>query len=85
MVEERRSDVFIKPGTRVRYDGLVEGGPEYGVVVHCWSEEDIGGRWDCHVAFFGSEFPKGRPPEKPYVLRYAATSLVVLDGRQSSP
>ena len=58
----------------MRYDGLDEGGPEYGVVVQCWDDDEIGG-YDCYVAFFGSKLPSGKPEEKPYVLRYAATSL----------
>jgi hypothetical protein len=70
--------VYLPPGTKVRYDGLVEGGPEYGVVVHCWidSEMDI---YDCHVAFFGNEFPPGAPTDRPYILRYASMSLTVLE------
>jgi hypothetical protein len=68
------ADRFLPPGTRVRYDGLNEGGPEYGVIVHCWDDAEIGG-YDCYVAFFGSAVPAGKPEEKPYVLRYAATSL----------
>jgi hypothetical protein len=47
---------FLPVGTRVRYDGLEEGGPEFGVIVHCWMNEEIGG-YDCYVAFFGNEFP----------------------------
>jgi hypothetical protein len=70
-------DVLLPPGTRVRYDGL-EDGPEYGIVVHCWFNEEIGGH-DCHVAFFGGAFPSGAPEQKPYMLRYASTSLVVID------
>jgi len=35
--------------------------------------------YDCYVAFFGGEFPKGRPPDKPDLLRYAAVSLTVLE------
>ncbi len=67
---------YLTPGTRVRYDGLVDGGPEYGVVVHCWLDDDHQ-FYDCHVAFYGSAFPTGAPTEKPYVLRYASASLVV--------
>jgi hypothetical protein len=66
------------PGTAVRYDGLQEGGPEYGAVIHCWFEDEIGG-YDCYVAFFGKELPTGKPAEKPYILRYASTSLNVVD------
>jgi hypothetical protein len=69
---------FLPPGTLVRYDGLVDGGPEYGVVVHCWIDEEAD-FYDCHVAFYGAALPVGPPAEKPYVLRYASTSLVVLD------
>jgi len=68
---------YLPPGTRVRNDGLEEGGPEYGVVVHCWLEEEIDG-YDCYVAFFGNEQPIGKPAEKPYILRYASTSLTVI-------
>jgi len=71
---------ILSPGTHVRYDGC-EDGPEYGVVVYCWPV-DLGGGfmiYDCYVAFFGKEIPKGAPEERPYVLRYASTSLVVLD------
>lgn len=67
---------LIEPGTKVRHDGL-EDGPEFGVVVHCWHEPEIGG-YDCYVAFFGADFPAGRPNQKPYILRYAVASLQVL-------
>lgn len=67
---------FLPPGTPVRLDGLQEGGPEYGVVIHCWLDDTIGG-YDCYVAFFGHRQPTGKPAEKPYVLRYASTSLEV--------
>ena len=74
-------DRLIPSGTRVRLDSLVndEGEPtaEFGVVVHCWLDDEIG-MFDCYVAFFGPEFPEGKPSEKPYILRYAATSLTVL-------
>jgi hypothetical protein len=74
-------DRIIPPGTRVRLDSLVndddEPTPEFGVVVHCWLDDEIG-MFDCYVAFFGSEFPDGKPSDKPYVLLYAATSLTAL-------
>ena len=70
-------DAFLAPGTRVRFDGLVDGGPEFGVVVHCWFNDDIAS-YDCHVAFYGQAFPVGAPAQKPYVLRYASVSLVVI-------
>ncbi len=68
---------FLPPGTRVRYDGLMEGGPECGVVIHCWFDEEIM-MHDCLVAFFGEEMPLGEPDDPPYILRYSTTSLVVL-------
>ena len=70
--------VYLPPGTKVRYDGLVDGGPEYGIVVHCWidAELDI---YDCYVAFFGNEFPPEAPTDRPYVLRDASMSLTVLE------
>lgn len=77
-----RSDSFtdtpISPGTLVRYDGLVDGEPEFGVVVYCWQDPEIG-FFDCYVAFFGTEVPNGIPEQKPYVLRYAAMTLVRLE------
>jgi hypothetical protein len=54
---------FLPPGTAVRLDGLQEGGPEYGVLVHCWFEDEMGA-YDCYVAFFGNELPTGKPAEK---------------------
>jgi hypothetical protein len=70
------TDAFVPPGTAVRYDGSPEG--EFGIVVHCWHNEEIDG-YDCYVAFLGPEVPSGKPDERPYVLRYAATSLARLD------
>ncbi|MEZ5960259.1 MAG: hypothetical protein R3C30_07480 [Hyphomonadaceae bacterium] len=69
---------FLSPGTKVRYDGLVDRGPEFGIVIHCWIDPDHD-FYDCHIAFYGDALPEGAPREKPYVLRYASTSLVVLD------
>lgn len=72
---------FILPGTKVRLGSLDndEATPEYRVVVHCWLNKPIG-FYDCYVAFFGGSFPTGEPREKPYILRYASTSLTLLDG-----
>ena len=67
---------FLAAGTRVTYNGT--GKPEYGVIVHCWHNWEIDA-YDCYVAFFGDAIPDAMPAEKPYVLRYAATSLTVLD------
>jgi hypothetical protein len=52
---------------------------EFGVVVHCWMDDQIG-VFDCYVAFFGEDFPSGRPVEEPYILRYAAMSLAEVAG-----
>jgi hypothetical protein len=75
MNERPPMDVFLRIGTKVRYDG--SGRPEFGVVVSCWMSEDIGG-YDGYVAFFGNEFPSGPPKQRPYILRYAASSLAVV-------
>ena len=71
---------YLPPGTPVRYDGLEEG-YDYGVVVHCWLDDEIQ-IYDCYVAFFGNTRPTGKPPAKPYILRYASTSLNVTDLNQ---
>ena len=70
---------FLPTGTKVRFDGLEESEPGFGIVVHCWMSEEIGG-YDCYVAFFGNEFPSGPPKQLPYILRYAASSLTVVSG-----
>ena len=78
----RPEDRYLRPGTKVRLDSLVndndEATPEFGVVVHCWEEPEIGFH-DCYVAFFGDAFPAGKPAEMPYVLRYAAISLITVE------
>ncbi|MGV3578647.1 hypothetical protein [Brevundimonas sp.] len=70
-------DQYLAAGTRVRLVNQIDGSWEDGVVVHCWLDEQIGFH-DCYVAFFGTAIPDGRPDDKPYVLRYSATSLTVL-------
>jgi hypothetical protein len=68
---------YLPPGTPVRYDGLEECVPEYGIVIHCWlNEESVA--YDCYVAFFGDRQPTGKPPDVPYVLRYFSASLEVI-------
>ncbi|MEL7130987.1 MAG: hypothetical protein AAGK77_01100 [Pseudomonadota bacterium] len=69
--------MYLKAGTKVRLDGLEDGGPEYGVIVHCWFNDEIQTH-DCYIAFFGNEQPTGAPSEKPYILRYASSVLTVL-------
>ena len=73
------AESVIPPGTKVRYHGLAEedGGPEVGLVIHCWMSDEFNG-YDCYVAFFGRSFPEGQPTEIPYVLRYASTSLEII-------
>ncbi len=76
--DEDGPGLYIPPGTRVRYDGFGEEyGPEYGVVVHCWFDDEIHG-YDCYIAFFGDQQPTGKPTRMPYVLRYASSSVTVL-------
>jgi hypothetical protein len=69
---------YLRPGTSVRLDGGDDSQPEYGVVVHCWLNEEIDAH-DCYVAFFGDALPSGKPNKIPYILRYLSTSLRVLD------
>ena len=69
-------DRYLPPGTKVRH-AFEPGGWEYGIVVACWTSSEIQG-YDCYVACFGDALPAGAPSRKPYVLRYAATSLEVL-------
>jgi hypothetical protein len=76
MTSVGRKSQFIQAGTPVKFDG-VETGPEYGVVVHCWYDDEIQD-WDCYVAFFGAAMPTGKPSDV-YVLRYASISLDVLE------
>ncbi len=75
---EKDRGSFLRPGTKVRHDGLEEGGPEFGIVIYCWHNDEIAG-YDCYVAFFGDEFPTERPKQFPYILRYAATSLQTIN------
>lgn len=72
MVNSESMSPFM-PGDRVV---LISSG-ECGIVVHTWASDELGGAEDCYVVFFGLQFPPlgVRPPEIPYVLRYAASSL----------
>ena len=77
-----RQDIYLRPGTPVRNDGCVnenwETTPEYGVVVHCWFEDEIR-VYDCYVAFFGHTPPTaGKPPYIPYIVRIPSQQLKVL-------
>jgi hypothetical protein len=75
--DEKIFGAFFPSGTLVRYDGM-EGDPEYGVVIHCWLDDEIQAH-DCYVAFFGSMLPSGKPIKKPYILRYASISLIKIN------
>jgi hypothetical protein len=63
----------LRPGQKVKHIST----NEVGVVVCTWANEH--GDIDTYVAFLGSEFPSGTPKEKPYVLRYFASSLVPIE------
>ncbi|MCJ2185937.1 hypothetical protein [Novosphingobium beihaiensis] len=81
LADAGKADRYLKPGTRVRLDSFVNDDDhttsEFGVVVHCWLDDEIG-MFDCYVAFFGDELCAGKPAAVPYVLRYGAISLTVL-------
>ena len=53
-------------------DGLPEA--EVGIIVHIWRDTETG-LDDAYVAFFGEDFPDGRPATKPYLLRYFLSGL----------
>lgn len=72
MVKDEQFEV----GQRVYIDSFGE--KEVGIVLHCWFDEEIKS-YDCYVAFFGNSFPKGKPDEIPYVLRYSSTSLIKVE------
>ena len=81
MKKKLGEDRYLAPGAKIRRDVLVNDDDqptsEFGVVVHCWLDEEIG-VYDCYISFFGDAFPVGKPTEKPYVLRYAAVGLTEL-------
>ena len=66
---------FVKPNMTLRIGQRVRlrATGEVGVVAYLWTDEY--GDLDTYVSFFGKEFPIGEPAEKPYVLRYYASSL----------
>ena len=68
------NDQYIKPGTRVRLPST----GEYGIIVHCWYSEEIYD-YDCYVAFYGTSFPDEKTDCRPYIFRYAAVSLEILE------
>lgn len=78
MTEASSRDRYLAPGTRVALLSRPDAGPEQGVVIHCWGNDEIDA-YDCYVAFFGVEMLPREPAVKPYVLRYAASSLKVVE------
>lgn len=78
MTDENPLDRYLAPGTKVSLRNPTDGEYEHGVVVHCWGDDEVDA-FDCYVAFFGAEMPIRKPREKPYVLRYAASSLRVTE------
>ena len=68
----------VKVGSRVRrtYDDGDES--EVGIVVHIWRDTATG-LDDAYIAFFGENFPDGKPKTKPYVLRYFLSGLELID------
>ncbi|EAM52467.1 hypothetical protein WH8501_17200 [Crocosphaera watsonii WH 8501] len=72
--EKCTNDQYIKPGTKVRLPST----GEYGIVAHCWYSEEIYD-YDCYVAFYGTSFPDEKTYCKPYIFRYTATSLEILE------
>jgi hypothetical protein len=59
---------------------------EMGVVVASWFDDDLDDV-DCSVAFFGDALPVPgpRPPTTPYILRYLAFSLELVDASGEAP
>jgi hypothetical protein len=83
VIAEEATNRFLAPGTKVRRDYLFNGQQEeseFGIVLHCWRNEVMAGMFDCLIAFFGEKPPSmGELEEQPYILRYAAIGLVVLE------
>jgi hypothetical protein len=64
----------LSVGSKVRLIGT----GEVGIIIHTWHDEFLD-TTDCYVAFYGHDFPDGRPVEKPYVLRYLISSLEAVE------
>ena len=71
----------IQIGDRVKRSFELNGEftTEVGIVVHIWRdpETDLD---DAYIAFFGNEFPNGKPIDKPVILRYFLDGLELFDG-----
>lgn len=68
----------LRPGDRVMLRSPKGEGREVGIVVCCWTDEELDTQ-DNYVAFFGDSFPKDKPDSMPYILRYLSTSLTLID------
>ena len=71
----------IRVGDRVKRsyendDGGVT--TEVGVVVHIWQDPETDLE-DAYIAFFGSEFPDGKPTERPVLFRYFVGTLELIE------
>lgn len=75
-LEGRRcqNNEYIEPGTKVKLPST----GEYGIVVYCWYSQEILD-FDCYIAFFGTSFPSKNTDCRPYIFRYAAVSLEILE------
>lgn len=71
-------DRHLVPGAKVRLTNHADGSWEDAFVAHCLMSPETDAH-DCYVAFFGEAIPTGRPAVKPYLLRYACTSLTPLE------
>ena len=67
------NDEYIEP-TKVKLPST----GEYGIVTHCWYNDKIFD-FDCYVAFYGTSFPDRETECLPYILRYGAVSLEILE------
>ena len=72
---EHEKKINVGQKVRLSHDGEQD---EYGIVIYTWINPNIGMSKDCYVAFWGREIPDFESSEliEPYVLRYAATSLM---------
>jgi len=64
----------LKRGTKIKFNST----GEIGVIVHTWYDNEMD-TTECHIAFYGEEFPSGKPSEPPYVLRYFSSSLEIIN------
>lgn len=75
--EPKITGQFLLPGTKVCLVDHDTDDKEMGIIIHCWLNEEIQG-FDSYIAFFGEKFPRNKPDNLPYILRYATILLDVL-------